>query len=85
MSASLKYKRILLKLSGETLMGKELKFGISPKMLRHYGEQIKGLVEMGVQVAIVIGGGNIFPGLTCGILWYRKGAGRLHGHACHGH
>lgn len=59
---TLKYKRVLLKLSGESLMG-EAKFGISPEMLRHYAEQIKDLVALGVEVAIVIGGGNIFRGL----------------------
>jgi uridylate kinase len=57
-----KYKRILLKLSGESLMGKQ-HFGIEANMLHHYARQIKALVEMGVEVAIVIGGGNIFRGL----------------------
>lgn len=58
----IRYKRVLLKLSGESLMG-ENRFGIDPNMLNHYAEQIKELVEMGVQVAVVIGGGNIFRGL----------------------
>ncbi len=58
----IKYKRVLLKLSGESLMG-EQGFGIDPNMLSHYAEQIKELTEVGVQVAIVIGGGNIFRGL----------------------
>jgi uridylate kinase len=58
----LKYKRILLKLSGESLMGDQ-NYGITPEMLHHYGTQIKGLVDSGVQVAVVIGGGNIFRGL----------------------
>ncbi len=57
-----KYKRVLLKLSGESLMGTQ-GFGIDAAMLRHYAEQIKGLVAMGVEVAVVIGGGNIFRGL----------------------
>lgn len=57
-----KYKRVLLKLSGESLMG-EKQFGISPDMLANYASQIKELVELGVEVAIVIGGGNIFRGL----------------------
>ena len=57
-----KYKRVLLKLSGESLMGDQ-QFGISADMLRHYADQIQELVEMGVEVAIVIGGGNIFRGL----------------------
>ncbi len=58
----LKYKRILLKLSGESLMG-EKEFGIAPSMLQHYAEQVKELVDLGVEVAIVIGGGNIYRGL----------------------
>lgn len=57
-----KYKRVLLKLSGESLMGKQ-KFGIEPSMLVHYAEQIKELSEGGIEVAVVIGGGNIFRGL----------------------
>ena len=57
-----KYKRILLKLSGESLMGDQ-DFGISAAMLQHYGKQVKQLVDGGLQVAIVIGGGNIFRGL----------------------
>lgn len=57
-----KYKRILLKLSGESLMGDQ-QYGISADMLQHYAEQIKELVATKVEVAIVIGGGNIFRGL----------------------
>jgi len=57
-----KYKRILLKLSGESLMGDQ-DFGISADMLRHYAVQVKNLVDGGLEVAIVIGGGNIFRGL----------------------
>jgi uridylate kinase len=57
-----KYKRILLKLSGESLMG-DKQFGISADMLANYASQIKELVEIGVEVAVVIGGGNIFRGL----------------------
>ncbi len=59
---AIKYRRILLKLSGESLMG-EQKFGISSDMLFHYANQIKEVVDMGAQVAIVIGGGNIYRGL----------------------
>ncbi len=59
---TLKYKRILLKLSGESLMGDQ-KFGITADMLKYYAQQIKLLVGMGVEVAVVIGGGNIFRGL----------------------
>ncbi|HBJ77037.1 MAG TPA: UMP kinase, partial [Porphyromonadaceae bacterium] len=57
------YKRILLKLSGESLMG-EQGFGIDPKRLNSYAMQIKEVAEMGIQVGIVIGGGNIFRGLS---------------------
>ena len=57
-----KYKRVLLKLSGETLMG-EQHYGIDPVRLGEYAAQIKAVVETGVQVAIVIGGGNIFRGM----------------------
>ena len=56
------YKRILLKLSGESLMGSQ-GYGIDPQRVNDYAEQIKEIVEAGVQVAIVIGGGNIFRGL----------------------
>lgn len=59
---ALKYKRVLLKLSGESLMG-EQGFGISPERLQHYAEEIKTLTDQQVEVAIVIGGGNIFRGL----------------------
>jgi uridylate kinase len=57
------YKRILLKLSGEALMG-EKQYGIDSNRLNEYAEEIKEVVEKGVEVAIVIGGGNIFRGLT---------------------
>jgi uridylate kinase len=60
--AQLKYKRILLKLSGESLMGDQ-KFGITAEMLNHYAHQVKEIVDMGVEVAIVIGGGNIYRGI----------------------
>jgi uridylate kinase len=60
---SLKYKRILLKLSGESLMG-EQQFGISSSMLNYYAEQIKQLVAIKAEIAIVIGGGNIYRGLS---------------------
>lgn len=60
---ALKYRRILLKLSGESLMGDQ-QYGIAAEMLNHYAEQIKGLIDIGVQVAVVIGGGNIFRGLS---------------------
>ena len=59
----MKYNRILLKLSGESLMGSQ-SYGISPEMLTQYALDIKGAVERGCEVAIVIGGGNIFRGLS---------------------
>lgn len=58
----LKYKRVLLKLSGESLMGKQ-GYGIDPQRLGEYARQIADVVASGVEVAIVIGGGNIFRGL----------------------
>ena len=57
------YKRILLKLSGESLMGQK-QYGIDEERLAQYAAQIKEIHEMGVQIGIVIGGGNIFRGLS---------------------
>ena len=57
------YKRILLKLSGESLMGTQ-QYGIDPQRLGDYANQIRSIANTGVQVAIVIGGGNIFRGLS---------------------
>ena len=57
------YKRILLKLSGESLMGAQ-QYGIDPQRLADYAEQIRNIATSGTQVAIVIGGGNIFRGLS---------------------
>jgi uridylate kinase len=59
----IKYKRVLLKLSGESLMG-EKQYGIDEVRLGEYAQQIKEIHELGVQVGIVIGGGNIFRGLS---------------------
>lgn len=58
----MKYKRILLKLSGESLMGSK-QYGIDPERLEQYTSEIKKVIELGVEVAIVIGGGNIFRGV----------------------
>ena len=58
-----RYKRILLKLSGEALMG-ENSFGLDPEVISHYANDIKTIVELGVQVAVVIGGGNIYRGMN---------------------
>ena len=57
------YKKILLKLSGEALMGDQ-EFGISSDVIASYAKQIKEIVDLGVEVSIVIGGGNIFRGLS---------------------
>ena len=59
----MKYNRILLKLSGESLMGTQ-SYGIDPQMLTQYAADIRQVVDRGCQVGIVIGGGNIFRGLT---------------------
>jgi uridylate kinase len=58
----MKYKRILLKLSGESLMGKQA-YGIDAEMLAQYANEVKTIVDAGVEVAIVIGGGNIYRGV----------------------
>jgi uridylate kinase len=60
---AVQYKRVLLKLSGESLMG-EKEFGLDPKMLQQYAKDIKSIAELGVQVGIVIGGGNIYRGMN---------------------
>jgi len=60
-----KYHRILVKLSGEALMG-ELSFGVCPKMLNYVAEEIKGVYQLNVQIALVVGGGNIFRGVKAG-------------------
>ncbi len=59
---SVKYKRILLKLSGESLMG-DKPYGISQERLEHYAKEIKTIMELDIELAIVIGGGNIYRGL----------------------
>jgi uridylate kinase len=60
---TMQYKRILLKLSGESLMGNR-QYGIDPDRLAEYAQEIKTVVDKGIQVAIVIGGGNIFRGVA---------------------
>lgn len=69
-----RFKRILLKLSGESLMGKQ-GYGIDAERLEDYARQIKEIHDMGVQIGIVIGGGNIFRGLTSS----QKGFDRVKG------
>ena len=58
-----RYKRILLKLSGESLMGNK-SFGLDPQILEQYAYDIKEIIDLGVQVALVIGGGNIYRGMN---------------------
>ena len=70
----MKYKRILLKLSGESLMG-EKQFGIDNNRLAQYAAQIKEMHDLGVEIAIVIGGGNIFRGVQA----EEGGMDRTHG------
>lgn len=70
----MKYKRILLKLSGESLMG-EKQFGIDSKRIMQYAAEIKEIVDSRVEVAIVIGGGNIFRGVQA----EQGGMDRVHG------
>jgi uridylate kinase len=57
------YKRVLLKLSGEALLGDRI-YGIDPKRISQYAKEIKSVTELGLEVAIVIGGGNIFRGVS---------------------
>jgi uridylate kinase len=57
------YKRVLLKLSGEALLG-ERSYGIDPKRISQYAKDIKTITDLGVEVAVVIGGGNIFRGVS---------------------
>jgi uridylate kinase len=70
----MKYKRILLKLSGESLMGSK-QFGIDNQRLANYAAEIKEIHEMGIEIAIVIGGGNIFRGVQA----EEGGMDRTHG------
>ena len=70
----MKYKRILLKLSGESLMGSK-QFGIDNQRLANYAAEIKEIHELGIEIAIVIGGGNIFRGVQA----EEGGMDRTHG------
>ena len=74
MSTQIKYKRVLVKLSGEALMG-DKQFGIDNKRLNQYASEIESIVQAGAQVAIVIGGGNIFRGIQA----EEGGMDRVHG------
>ena len=70
----LKYQRVLLKLSGEALLGPERSFGIDEEVLRGYADEVKHAVSLGAELAIVIGGGNIFRGVQSAM----KGMTRAH-------
>src|SRR3569833_3346969 len=61
MTQKLAYKRMLVKLSGEALMG-ELDYGISPVVMQQLAQEFKELIKLGVELAVVVGGGNIFRG-----------------------
>ena len=61
--SSFYYKRVLLKISGESLMGKQA-YGIDPDMVLRVADEVKGVVEQGIEVCLVIGGGNIFRGVS---------------------
>ncbi len=63
MSADPKYRRVLLKLSGEALMGEQV-YGLDPKIVQRVATEVRSVHRLGVQVALVIGGGNIFRGLA---------------------
>ncbi|MCW9024390.1 MAG: UMP kinase [Gammaproteobacteria bacterium] len=63
MATALKYKRVLLKLSGEALMGQQ-EFGIDPAIVKRIAGEVRELIDAGAQVAMVIGGGNIFRGVS---------------------
>jgi uridylate kinase len=62
-SAAVRYKRVLLKLSGEALMGAR-DYGLDPDIVKRVAEEIKSVIHMGVEVCVVIGGGNIFRGVS---------------------
>ena len=61
-SSSLRYKRVLIKLSGEALMGEE-RFGLDPPTVQQICSEVRDVRDLGVEVALVVGGGNIFRGL----------------------
>ncbi len=61
--SDLKYKRVLLKLSGEALMGTQ-NYGIDPQVLAQYAEDVREAYQQGMEIAIVIGGGNIYRGMN---------------------
>ena len=78
----MKYRRILLKLSGEALMG-EQGYGIDPATLAQIADEVIDVHGLGVELALVIGGGNIFRGVAGASTRHGPRARRLHGHAGH--
>ena len=68
------YKRVVLKLSGEALAG-EAGFGLSPQIIKSVAEEVKEVVDLGVEVAVVVGGGNIWRGKVTGFTRYAVGEG----------
>ena len=78
------YKRVVLKLSGEALREKGSRDNISPQIVQELAKQIAEVKKLGIELAIVIGGGNIWRGLTA-VAWRDESGDRgLHGHAGHG-
>lgn len=73
-SSPLRFQRVLLKLSGEALLGPDKEYGIDEEVLTAYADEVKSVVEMGAEVALVIGGGNIFRGVENAM----KGMTRAH-------
>ena len=76
--------RVLLKLSGEALMG-DRQYGIDPEVVRGIAAQVAEARRDGIEIAIVVGGGNIFRGLSAAATGHGPSHGRLHGDAGHGH
>ena len=75
-----RYKRVLLKISGEALMG-EREYGIDPAMVDRIAQEVQAVARMGVEVCLVIGGGNIFRGVAGAAAGHGARQRRLHGHA----
>ena len=73
-------KRVLLKLSGEVLMGDQ-QFGIDPAFVAELAQEVKAAKDTGLEICLVIGGGNIFRGMAGAAAGHGPRAGRLHGHA----